>query len=314
MSDSPNTVEQLTEVARTPWPRVAEELGFVLSSVGIEPTVARVADGQLVIAVPDEQLARAREVVAEELAEQAARREREQRARSGEQPAERLPTNKVPLYWLVALLVANVCAFIALEGSGGSTNTKTLLALGASHTPALPAQWWRTVTAVFLHIGALHLLANSLSLVVFGAFALQTWGKGRFYVIYLLSGAIGNWVSFAVAGSGAVKAGASGAILGILGGLAGDRIRAGIAGEDRRYKTWHVLAMLVAYYGFAVGTSGRVDHAAHLGGLAAGAALALMLPRYDPTTSRGRRVDLAMTIGSAALAAIAWTFCLLARG
>ena len=26
MSDSPNSVEQLTEVARTPWPRVAEEI------------------------------------------------------------------------------------------------------------------------------------------------------------------------------------------------------------------------------------------------------------------------------------------------
>lgn len=300
-------IEQLTEVARTYSAREAEELGFVLSSVGIEPTIARSEDGHLIVAVRDDQLPRARRVVEEERAEAHARREAK---KPPDDALSKLP--KVPLYWLVALLVANLCVFIALEGRGGSENTQTLLELGASHAPSLRAgQWWRTITAVFVHIGALHLLGNSVTLIVFGAFTLREWGKGRFYAIYLLSGVIGNWLSFGMAGSAAIKAGASGAILGLLGGLTGDRIRARIAGEEQRYRVWHFIAMLVAYYGFAIGVSRRVDHWAHIGGLAAGLALALMLPRYSPDTKRGRTIDWALAAGVIGATALAWLLALL---
>jgi rhomboid protease GluP len=264
----------------------AGELDFTLRHAGIPSRVepAFSDNGQRglwwEVQVPAMQLERARQVQQEE---------RPPGAQLIPLP-DRRPKPK--LYWVVGLVVLNLLVWIALEGYGeGSESVATLLRFGASHAPSIlgGGQWWRLVTAIFLHIGLKHLLGNMATLAIFGPAALGRWRVGRFYLLYLLTGVAGNLLSLAISPTPAVKAGASGALLGLLGLLAGARIR-GIRrpGPPSRFKTWHVVAMIVAFYGFVVGV-GPADHLAHLGGLLSGLALGLLVPaagRQSPARER----------------------------
>ena len=268
----------------------AEQLRFIIASVGIDCAIERldVSNGISKIVwrllVPADRLEEARRIVDEErIAPIIPLRHRVHR-----------PEKRTALYWLVGLVVTNLCIFIAMEGNGGSENHRTLLRFGASHAPEILAgQWWRTVSAVFLHIGGRHLLGNMVMLCVLGPTVLGQWGAGRFYFIYVLAGVGGNWISFLLSPSTAIKAGASGAILGLLGALAGYRLRGPQDLEEvSRFKTWHVVAMLVAFYGFAVGV-GPSDHLAHIGGIFFGGLFAYFLPRPgDKPAQKDRRLSL----------------------
>jgi membrane associated rhomboid family serine protease len=285
------------ELVRLTSHRETEGLSFTLSAVGIEnQVVASEARGngsgtEWAILVAEADLARARGVIAEEKGEPAPQ------IREPERVMEPPGT-----YWVVGLMVVNVLVWLTMEARGGSESYQTLLRFGAAQGQRLLAgQWWRTVTAVFLHIGAKHLIANMGTLLVFGTLVLRSWGVGRSYFIYLLAGVAGNWLSFALSPGPAVKAGASGAILGLLGLLAGARIRRiRTPGPPSRFKTWHVAAAVLAFYGFVVGV-GPADHLAHLGGLLAGAVLAFLVP---PPGQLRPQADLAVAIslGGTALA------------
>ena len=284
----------LVELTRLPSRQEADALGFTLHAVGIDAMIS-LADGEepgWVLRVPQRQLALARQIQAEET-----------EGRQVEAPPVEAPRPAPGLYWVVGLALVNVLVWWAMEGhGGGSERYDVLLRFGASHAASvLHGAVWRTVTAIFLHIGLRHLLANTVSLLVFGPPVLRTWGVGRFFFAYLLCGVAGNWLSLALSPTVAVKAGASGAILGLLGVLAGARIRrlrAPAAGRPERLKTWHVLAMLVAFYGFTIGV-GPVDHLAHIGGIATGLALAFVLPAPG-RLPRQRELTLELALGGGA--------------
>jgi len=274
------TGENLIEVLRVASEDEAQGFAFTLGSVGLKAKALHVweAEGRTpgwhwAVLVPAEEEERARKILAEEHPPG-----KLIPLHSAERPRE---VKRPPVYWTVGLAVVCLLVWLAMEGSGGSQDRGTLLRFGASHAPSvLGGEVWRTVTAVFLHIGFKHLLANTLSLLLFGIPVLHRWGPGRMYALFLGSAVAGNWISLALSPTGALKAGASGGILGLLGALAGDRIRE-IRRPSRRpsrFKTWHVLAMLLAYYGFMVGVGESTDHLAHLGGLAAGIGLGLILP------------------------------------
>ena len=190
-----------------------------------------------------------------------------------------------------------------MEQHGGSQNSATLLRFGAVTSALLAAgEWWRTVTAMFLHIGARHLLGNMALLSVLGVISLPMWGPGRLLFIYVMSGMLGNWAGFLFGSATGLKAGASGAILGLLGALAGARLRSlRNPQHSSRFKSWHVLAMLLAFYGFVVGVRPGSDHVAHIGGLLSGALIAALLPPLSGSKERA----LQLVVGLMAVA-----FCL----
>ena len=280
----------------------AEGLQFTLTSVGIRAKVGSlfVSNGERImlwaVTVPQGQLQEAQKILAEEEIANA-----EQTARASQPPPA--PSR---LHWVVGLVVVNVLVWLAMEGNGGSESRVTLLRFGSSLAAALmEGQWWRTLTAMFIHIGPKHLLANMFTLLIFGPPVLRAWGVGRFYFMYLVAGLVGNWVSFGLSPSLAIKAGASGAILGLLGVLAGTRIRQirspGPAAPPSRFKTWHIVAMVIAYYGFVVGV-GPSDHLAHVGGLLAGGVAALLMPLPGSLPPRKDRImDLSLGMGAVAL-------------
>lgn len=286
------SLERLTQRATR---REAEELRFLLEGAGI-PCVLQPEAGTnggpagFLLLVRPEHLEQARRVLAEE-----------------EPPPLPAPTNRrVPLLAALALVAANVAAWVVLELAGGSEDRRTLLRLGASHAPSLArGEWWRTITAVFLHIGPRHLLTNMVALLLLGPPVAEAWGVGRGYLLYLAAGVAGNEFSFALSPRDTAKAGASGAILGLLGVLAGTRVRAIRAPGARpgRYKTWHIVAMVLAFYGFVVGT-GHADHLAHVGGLLAGAALVFVVPPPGRLSPRADRLTGAASGGAALLATL----------
>ena len=78
-------------------------------------------------------------------------------------------------------------------------------------------QYWRLFTAMFLHVGIIHLFFNSYALYVYGRVVEPLFGKGKFLTIYLISGLMGSLFSYMLSPNPA--AGASGAIFGLMGSL-----------------------------------------------------------------------------------------------
>jgi rhomboid protease GluP len=213
------------------------------------------------------------------------------------EPTTPMPGDKAGTYWVVGLILSSILPFWAMSSApGGSESLRTLLGFGAIHSSLVAqGQWWRLVTAMFLHIGFRHLLGNMLLLGVLGFLVLRMWGPGRLLFVYLAGGLIGNLAGFWFGSATAVKAGASGAILALLGGMAADRLRSVIKGLAPRVKWWHILAMLVAFYGMVVGIRPESDHIAHVGGIVGGGWVAVLLP---PAGSLGERAEKRLQLGT----------------
>jgi len=201
------------------------------------------------------------------------------------------------------LLAANVIVFAAFAGSGGgvmNADPQMLIRWGANFGPyTTDGQWWRLLSAAFLHGGLVHLAVNMLTLADVGRLCERLFGWRRFLLLYLLSGLAGSAAS--VWWNPQVNSvGASGALFGVLGAVLVymlDR-RNGI--EPRAMKV-HAASMAVFIgYGVVNGlTSTRIDNAAHLGGLVAGVILGFALGR--PPGSAGAE-PLRMAAGVAACA------------
>lgn len=200
----------------------------------------------------------------------------------------------VPTYQPVVtyvLLGLIVLAFGAETLAGGSTENEVLIKLGAKYTPLIVSgEYWRLFTAMFLHIGWMHLFFNAYALFAIGTDLERIVGWGRFLAIYLLSGLFGSLASYAF--SSHLSAGASGAVFGVIGALGAFfalyRERLGMWGRARLGNILFLIAINL-FFGF---TNPGIDNYGHLGGLLSGAVLGLVLaPRYQPDATSTRLVD-----------------------
>jgi len=180
---------------------------------------------------------------------------------------------------VIVILALNILTYLAMSVTGGSANLDNLIRFGAKYNPLIAqGEYWRLVTCVFLHIGFAHLLFNSLALHTFGRDLEKLYGAGRFAFLYLASGIAGSAASYAF--SDKVSAGASGAIFGLV-GLAlvfGLRYRSAIPPQLKSRFGTGVLPVLLYNVIFGLSRAGYIDNFAHLGGLAAGILLGLIVP------------------------------------
>jgi rhomboid protease GluP len=138
---------------------------------------------------------------------------------------------------------------------------------GASWGPAIAqGQWWRLITAGFLHGGWMHLLMNSWVLYALGAQVEETYGTARFLVIYFASTLAGFVLS---AGLGHLSVGASAGTYGLIGAMIAFGIQQRSAELRRYFATW-------AAYGLVLSLLPGIDLAAHIGGLAGGFAMTMI--------------------------------------
>jgi len=122
--------------------------------------------------------------------------------------------------------------------------------------------WWRLITAAFLHYGPIHLGLNMFSLYFAGSILEQLIGRWRFVILYLVAGLAGSAGALYISPN-SITAGASGAIFGVLGGLLVLERRGNIATGGQ------VLGLIVLNLVLTFAIPG-ISIGGHIGGLIAG--------------------------------------------
>jgi rhomboid protease GluP len=221
-------------------------------------------------------------------------------------PAARRPRRSwqyAPVTYL--LLGINCAVFLAMLARGvslGSPTVDQLMAWGADRPDniLMYGEWWRIVTAMFVHVGLIHIATNMWCLWNLGLLAEPLMGSAGLFAAYILTGAAGNllstwhgWVWPAHDPSGLpffqAGAGASGAVFGIAGALIvllkSNRLPIPPQEVKKLRKSVIYFAAINLIIGLSVnfgsGLTGiSIDNSAHLGGFACGLLLAVpMVPR-----------------------------------
>ena len=155
-------------------------------------------------------------------------------------------------------------------------------------------EWWRLVTAGFLHIGPIHILFNMLMLYWFGTPLEALLGRGRFIAVYVISVLAGSAGALLLTGAFDVTVGASGGVFGILG--------AGLVLERRGINVFGGAALAVVVFNVAFSfLLTNISIGGHIGGLIGGALAIMALSHFGRAHAAYARID-AVTI--AALVAI----------
>lgn len=221
---------------------------------------------------------------------------------------------------IVTYAIIAICVILfVLDGalSSGSAFSGGIGPIGEQHLInagfVADGEWWRIITSAFFHLGLIHLGFNMYVLYLYGPIAEAMYGPIEFALIYLLSAAGGSILTILVDPS-SFAAGASGAIFGIVGllfvvsrrhhavlGPQGRRMMAGIGGY---------LVFLLIFTFLVPG----ISWTGHLGGLAVGAAIGLVLPPTGVQTMAGmwRTPDGAQLHGGVPLALRAVVFAIVA--
>ena len=150
----------------------------------------------------------------------------------------------------------------------GDPDLQTLVDFGAKYAPYIigRGEWWRLITAAFLHGGLLHIGMNSWVLFDLGPQVNVAFGTPRFLAIYFVSSVTGFAASLYF--SPAISIGASAGLCGLIGAMIalGTRDRSAFGSALRRqYIQWMVYLLI---FGLLPGFN--VDNAAHIGGVAGG--------------------------------------------
>jgi membrane associated rhomboid family serine protease len=181
------------------------------------------------------------------------------------------------------LIAINVVMFILQEASR-SVESHLYLIGAFPPPPFMPAvgvadgEYYRLLTAAFLHGGPLHLLLNMYALYLFGPPLEAALGRVRFVALYFVAALGGSALSYAFSNPAQPSLGASGAIFGLLGAylVISLRLHREVTG---------ILVLLAINFAFSFYARGTIDWRAHVGGFLAGSVCALAFV-YAPQTRR----------------------------
>jgi membrane associated rhomboid family serine protease len=186
------------------------------------------------------------------------------------------------------LVAINIAVYIitVAQGSGLNSPGGTLFDKWLLYGPAVAnGDWWRLITSAFLHASILHIAFNMYFLWFVGSAVEQALGRGRFLLIYIVSGLAGSAGALVYSGQGARTVGASGAIFGILGAaLVLERQRNYVLGGS-------ALALVVINLVLSFAISG-ISIGGHIGGLIGGSLCTLVLSQFGKGHAAYSRVGL----------------------
>ena len=214
-----------------------------------------------------------------------------------------------PATFSLVFLIANIFVFLltAMAGElrGEAESLRVLIAYGAKVNRLIDerGEWWRFVAPIFLHGGIAHIFMNMYGLWVLGPYVEQLYGSATFVVFWIVSGIAGvvasylsvqpEWAASGVLGrflfksQDAVSVRASGALFGLVGVLFvfGIKFRHELPeGFKQAFGTGMLPTILLnVFIGYIVPV---IDNAAHLGGMVAGAGLALLVSYKRPSERR----------------------------
>ena len=189
-----------------------------------------------------------------------------------------------------ALLVAIAIPFVIEVILGGpqalfNPSAEILFDMGAMQPIAVAdGQFWRLFTAMFLHVGLLHVALNAYFFWLFGRMVESSFGRTWMVLIYVVAGFLASVASYAFGPVDTLAVGASGAISGVFGAFIAYNYR-------RRQHAMNAanlrlaLTVIVLNAVIAIGYS-SIDWRAHLGGLVAGFALGYLADISGPARQR----------------------------
>lgn len=178
----------------------------------------------------------------------------------------KLPDSKPVI--TISLIVITGLIYILQLITTYSMGYDLLAKMGAKKNELILAgQYWRLVTAVFLHGSILHLGFNMYALYILGRRVERFYGSIRFLGLYLIAGIAGNLFSFLLTESPSL--GSSTAVFGILGaeGIFIYRHRK-LFGDQSRAALRQIIQ--VAGINLLIGLSPGIDNWGHIGGLLGG--------------------------------------------
>ena len=174
----------------------------------------------------------------------------------------------------MALIAINVVVYLSELAAGGSTDGTNnwiydhgVLIANATYANGTLAgvnhgEWWRLITAAFLHYGPFHLAVNMLSLFFVGSALERLIGRWRYLLLYFVSGLAGSAGALVVTAN-SPTAGASGAIFGVLGALFVLE-RRGSINTQGQIMFWLILNLVITF------TTPGISIGGHVGGLIGG--------------------------------------------
>ncbi|WP_373542244.1 rhomboid family intramembrane serine protease [Chamaesiphon sp.] len=186
---------------------------------------------------------------------------------------------------LIVLNVLIFCAELAWQSKAGNGDFSLISWGGLAAPLVLAGEWWRIVTANFIHLGILHLGMNMLGLFYLGKFVEHRLGSVRYLLAYLLAG-IGSMAFITYfdtrwANQLQVTVGASGAIMGMLGAMGAIHLRGWrqtkVAAAGRQFQT---VLFSVGFQLIFDLTNGRTSISGHFSGLTIGFVVGLILLQF----------------------------------
>jgi len=188
-----------------------------------------------------------------------------------------------------ALIAFDVAVFLI-------TSSRPSLELRFAQVPIFVAQgeYYRLITAAFLHAGILHIMFNMLALYVIGPPLEVAIGRVRFTTLYLLAAFGGSVLSYLFSDPRIEGVGASGAIFGLFGAFL-------VIARARRADTSGILVLIVINLVFSFADP-QIDWRAHVGGLVIGTAAAAAFALAETQAPALRRsIEVGVTVAAVVL-------------
>ena len=223
--------------------------------------------------------------------------------------AQRLSAVTPHAYVTPLIIAANIIVFavmvaLGIQVLGGRADE--YLRFGANFAPLTTGgEWWRLFTCTFIHFGIVHLAFNMWALWDSGRLTERLFGNGWFAALYVFAGLCGSSASM-FWNQEVISGGASGAVFGIFGALLAymtvERGSIPSATLNRLRVSTSTFVVYSLFYGFV---QSGIDNAAHLGGLAGGFVMGLLLARpldgLQRARGRWRRAALAIVLAGVTL-------------
>jgi rhomboid protease GluP len=212
--------------------------------------------------------------------------------------------------WMTLLLAALTVATFRLQVSSKQFDITpsfdpVLLAVGMKGEAVFAGQWWRLITAIFVHENLYHLLSNLCFLLLFGSIAENVFHRTGYLALWFLSGIAGSVTQLVSLSPRAYGYGASGVAFGLVGAL-WSAYCVGRAPAPRGVRRWPIPILLGIFLilGFLPDwIHSHSFNSAHVGGMLAGMILGLVLP-VRVTIAPATRV-----LATVAIAAVVFAGC-----
>lgn len=166
-------------------------------------------------------------------------------------------------------------------------------------------EWWRSVTALTLHVDFGHLISNLLFGIVFGFMAGRTLGGGVAWLAIVIAGTLGNSINALIQDRAHTSIGASTAVFSALGVLVANALRHW-GDKSSRWIRWRPLIGGVVLLGFTGVGGERTDVAAHFTGFLAGLAIGWLGCRISGKVLSNDKLQQGAGVAAIAMIVVAW--------